>query len=54
MVSSLAPGWVSRRHASGMIRVGHRRRAPWHASYDYYNFEETPTAAAAMLPPAAR
>jgi FAD/FMN-containing dehydrogenase len=26
--------------------------APWHASYDYYNFEETPAAAAAVLPPA--
>jgi FAD/FMN-containing dehydrogenase len=26
--------------------------APWHASYDYYNFEETPTTAAAVLPPA--
>ena len=27
--------------------------APWRASYDYYNFEETPAAAAAVLPPAA-
>ena len=26
--------------------------ASWHASYDYYNFEETPTAASAVLPPA--
>ena len=26
--------------------------APWHASYDYYNFEETPAAASAVLPPA--
>jgi hypothetical protein len=26
--------------------------APWHASYDYYNFEETPATAAAVLPPA--
>src|SRR5262249_61267762 len=26
--------------------------APWHASYDYYNFEETPAGAAAVLPPA--
>ena len=26
--------------------------APWHASYDYYNFEETPAPAAAVLPPA--
>jgi len=26
--------------------------APWHASYGYYNFEETPAAAAAVLPPA--
>jgi len=26
--------------------------APWHASYDYYNFEQTPAAAAAVLPPA--
>jgi hypothetical protein len=25
--------------------------ASWHASYDYYNFEETPTAASAVLPP---
>jgi FAD binding domain len=27
--------------------------APWHASYDYYNFEDTPAPAAAVLPPAA-
>jgi FAD/FMN-containing dehydrogenase len=26
--------------------------APWHASYDYYNFEDTPATAAAVLPPA--
>ena len=26
--------------------------APWHASYDYYNFEETPAPASAVLPPA--
>jgi hypothetical protein len=26
--------------------------APWHAGYDYYNFEETPASAAAVLPPA--
>jgi hypothetical protein len=26
--------------------------APWHASYDYYHFEETPATAAAVLPPA--
>jgi hypothetical protein len=26
--------------------------APWHASYDPYNFEENPAAAAAVLPPA--
>ena len=26
--------------------------APWHASYDYYNFEGTPAAASAVLPPA--
>jgi FAD/FMN-containing dehydrogenase len=26
--------------------------APWHASYDFYNFEETPATAAAVLPPA--
>jgi FAD/FMN-containing dehydrogenase len=26
--------------------------APWHASYDYYNFEDTPAAATAVLPPA--
>ena len=26
--------------------------APWHASYDYYNSEETPAAASAVLPPA--
>ena len=26
--------------------------APWHASYDYYGFEDTPAAAAAVLPPA--
>jgi hypothetical protein len=26
--------------------------APWHASYDYYNFEDIPAAAAAVLPPA--
>jgi len=27
MASSLAPGWVSRRHATGMIRTGRRRAA---------------------------
>ena len=26
--------------------------APWHASYDYYNFEETPAPASAVLSPA--
>jgi hypothetical protein len=26
--------------------------AAWHASYDYYNFEETPAGASAVLPPA--
>ena len=26
--------------------------APWHASYDYYNFEYTPAAASAVLAPA--
>ena len=26
--------------------------APWHAGYDYYNFEETPATARAVLPPA--
>jgi len=26
--------------------------APWHAGYDYYNFEQTPAPAAAVLPPA--
>ena len=26
--------------------------APWHASYDYYNFEEAPASASAVLPPA--
>jgi hypothetical protein len=26
--------------------------APWHTGYDYYNFEETPAAASAVLPPA--
>jgi hypothetical protein len=26
--------------------------APWHASYDYYNAEETPAPASAVLPPA--
>jgi FAD/FMN-containing dehydrogenase len=26
--------------------------APWHASYDYYNFEDIPATAAAVLPPA--
>ena len=25
--------------------------APWHAGYDYYNFEETPAPASAVLPP---
>ncbi|HEV2255123.1 MAG TPA: FAD-dependent oxidoreductase [Streptosporangiaceae bacterium] len=25
---------------------------PWHVSYDYYNFEETPAPASAVLPPA--
>jgi len=26
--------------------------APWHAGYDYYNFEETPAPASTVLPPA--
>jgi hypothetical protein len=26
--------------------------APWHASYDYYNFAETPPEAHTVLPPA--
>ena len=26
--------------------------APWHASYDYYDFKDTPATAAAVLPPA--
>jgi hypothetical protein len=26
--------------------------AAWHASYGYYNFEETPAPASAVLPPA--
>jgi len=26
--------------------------APWHASYDYYNFQETPAAASTVLPAA--
>jgi len=26
--------------------------APWHASYDYYDFEEKPVTAAAVLPAA--
>jgi hypothetical protein len=26
--------------------------AAWHAGYDYYNFEETPAPASAVLPPA--
>jgi hypothetical protein len=26
--------------------------AAWHTSYNYYNFEETPAAASAVLPPA--
>jgi hypothetical protein len=26
--------------------------APWHASYDYYNFEQTPAPASTVLPPA--
>jgi hypothetical protein len=25
---------------------------PWHAGYDYYNFEQTPAPASAVLPPA--
>ena len=25
---------------------------PWHTSYDYYNFEETPAVASAVRPPA--
>ena len=26
--------------------------APWHASYDYYDFKDAPATAAAVLPPA--
>jgi FAD/FMN-containing dehydrogenase len=29
-----------------------RALAPWHASYDYYNFEQTPAPASTVLPPA--
>ena len=38
--------------ARAHVQVVKDALAPWHASYDYYNFEETPAAAAAVLPPA--
>jgi FAD/FMN-containing dehydrogenase len=37
-----------RAHAQGVKDA----LAPWHASYDYYNFEETPAAASTVLPAA--
>jgi hypothetical protein len=41
------PG-LARAHAQGVKDA----LAPWHASYDYYNFEDIPATAAAVLPPA--
>jgi len=40
---------AARRHAQAVKDA----LAAWHASYDYYNFEETPVGASAVLPPAA-
>jgi hypothetical protein len=36
----------------GRVQAVKDALAPWHASYDYYNFEEAPAPASAVLPPA--
>jgi FAD/FMN-containing dehydrogenase len=51
-----AAGFTSTPELAATVR-GHAQAvkdalAAWHASYDYYNFEETPAAASAVLPPA--
>jgi hypothetical protein len=51
-----AGGFTPTPELAGMVRA-HARAvkdalAPWHASYDYYNFEETPAAASTVLPTA--
>ena len=44
------PGLVGR--AREHVQAVKDALAPWHAGYDYYDFEQTPAAAAAVLPPA--
>ena len=36
----------------GQVQAVKDALVAWHAAYDYYNFEETPASAAAVLPPA--
>ena len=51
-----AVGAIPAPDLAGPVRVHVRAvkdaLAPWHAGYDYYNFEETPAPASAVLPPA--
>ena len=50
-----AVGAIPAPDLAGPVRVHVRAvkdaLAPWHAGYDYYNFEETPAPASAVLPP---
>jgi FAD/FMN-containing dehydrogenase len=48
----LTPTSALARAVRGQAQAVKDALAPWHASYDYYNFEETPAAASAVLPPA--
>jgi len=43
------PAWSAR---CARVHAVKDALAPWHASYDSYNFEDTPAPAAAVLPPA--
>ena len=45
-----APGLAAAVRAQ--VRAVKDALGPWHAGYDYYNFEETPAPASAVLPPA--
>ena len=45
-----APGLAAAVRAQ--VRAVRDALGPWHAGYDYYNFEETPAPASAVLPPA--
>jgi hypothetical protein len=49
-----AAGFTPTPELAGAVRAHARAAkdalAPWHASYDYYNFAETPAGASALLP----